>query len=188
MLIFAFKESSMKKSFAAIGAALVLALSLQAQNQPALTPSDSIPVPDGVVRAGEYQYSAVNSGMTLGATLGSDDKLYLSIQAATEGWVALGIGGTLMNDSRLFLAYDTGSKQVFNEQLGAGHTHGDVADPLVSKWAVREAGGATTLELALPASVAIADGKLELLFAYADTTSYAAHHKARGSLIIPVQD
>jgi len=76
--------------------------------------------------------------MTIGATLGSDGMVYLSIQANTAGWVALGVGGLVMNGSRLFIAFDTGTKQSFYEQLGAGHSHGDPQDLVVSKWAVKD--------------------------------------------------
>jgi len=38
----------------------------------------------------------------------------------------------------------------------------------------------------LPAAAALTDGKLDLLFAYSDTTAYA-HHKARGSLSLAIQ-
>jgi len=144
-------------------------------------------VPDGVVGANEYQFNTTNSGMTLGATLGTDGMVYLSIRAGTAGWVALGVGGHVMNGSRLFLAYDTGTKQVFNEQKGAGHSHGDVKDPAASKWAVKLAEGATTLELVLPASAAVVNGNLDLLFAYSGSTSYMLPHKARGTISLAVQ-
>ncbi len=165
----------------------VFALALAAQAQSTLTVSSSIPVVDGSLGPDEYQFNTTISGMTLGATLGTDGMVYLAIQADTAGWVALGVGGLKMNGARLFLAYDTGSKKVFSEQLGSGHFHGDVKDPVTSKWAVVHADGKTTLELALPSSAAIANGKLELLFSYSDTTSFTAYHKARGALSIPVE-
>jgi hypothetical protein len=178
----------MKRFLAAFAALFILTLYLNAQDQASLTASDNLPKPDGVVNPGEYQYDTTISGMTLGVTLGDDGLLYLSIQAKTAGWVALGVGGKLMNGSRLFLAYDTGSKQVFNEQRGAGHFHADLKDPAVSKWAVKQDGDNMTLELVLPASAAVVDGSLDLLFAYADTTSFMVHHKARGALSFTVKD
>jgi hypothetical protein len=170
----------MKKSlyFSILLLSLVSVLSAQEK----LSPSSSLPVPDGKVSDGEYQFSTDQSGMSLGASLGTDGKLYLSIRAKTAGWVALGVGGQRMDGSRLFLAYDTGAKQVFNEQRGAGHFHKDLADPVVEKWAVKADGSFTTLELVLNAGSAVADGKLGLLFAYSGSTSYMLPHKARGSL------
>lgn len=151
-----------------------------------LTPTSSLPVPDGSVSDGEYQFSSDQSGMSLGASLGSEGKLYLSIRAKTAGWVALGVGSQRMDGSRLFLAYDTGAKQVFNEQLGTGHFHKDLADPIVEKWAVKADGGFTTLELVMGAGSAVAEGKLGLLFAYSGSTSYMLPHKARGSLSLTI--
>jgi hypothetical protein len=92
-----------------------------------------------------------------------------------------------MNDSRLFLAFDSGQKPVFSEQKGVGHSHVDVKDSIVSKWAVMQADGTTTLELALPSSAVVKDGTLGLLYAYSDTTAFTARHKARGSMSISIQ-
>jgi len=178
----------MKRTVAVLGAIAVLAFSLNAQDQASLSPSDSIPSVDGTAGANEYQYNSTISGMTVGATLGTDGQLYLSIQADTAGWVALGVGGQKMDKSRLFLAYDTGAKRVFNEQRGAGHFHGDVKDPVVAKWAVKKSGASTTLELVLPASAAVEGGKLDLLFAYSDSTSYMSRHKARGAISLAVKE
>lgn len=178
----------MKRTLLACASILVFAVAVNAQDQAALSPTSSVPSIDGAIGANEYQYSSTVSGMSLGASLGDDGQIYLAIQVKTAGWVALGVGGTKMNGSRLFLAYDTGSKKVFSEQLGAGHFHGDVKDPAVGTWAVKQAGGVTTLELVLPASKALTNGKLNLLFAYSDGTSFMARHKARGSVTIPVQE
>jgi hypothetical protein len=166
-----------------------LAISASLTAQTSLKPSASIPTPDGVIGPAEYQFTTDVSGMTVGATLGNDGKLYLSIRAQTSGWVALGVGGLKMDGSRLFLAYDTGDKKVFNEQRGAGHSHKDLADAVVEKWAVaKTADGNTSLELVLPASAAVADGKIDLLYAYSSSTSYLFPHKARGSLSLTVSD
>lgn len=174
----------MKKTASSAIILLFLATALSAQGK--LAPTSSLPVPDGSVSTGEYQFSSDQSGMSLGAALGNDGKLYLSISAKTGGWVALGVGGQRMNGSRLFLAYDTGTKQVFNEQRGVGHSHKDLSDAVIEKWAVKASGGITTLEIVLPASSAVADGRLDLLYAYSGSTSYMLPHKARGSLSLTV--
>jgi hypothetical protein len=175
----------MKRTIVAIAAILALSASLSAQS--ALSASSSIPVPDGAFGANEYQFKTDVSGMSIGATLGTDGMVYLSIKAQTGGWVALGVGGRVMNGSRLFLAFDAGGKQVFSEQKGIGHSHVDAADSAVTKWSVKQSDGVTTLELVLPAKVAVGGGKLELLFAYSDTTAFTVHHKARGSMSLAVQ-
>jgi hypothetical protein len=172
------------KKIVFVAGALILAASLGAQAK--LTKSDKLPSPDGTVASGDYQYATTVSGMVLGATLGTDGKLYLSISAKTSGWVALGIGGLKMDGSRLFLAYDADGKRDFTEQTGAGHSHSDAATNVVEKWAVKAENGMTTLELVLPAKAAVADGKLDLLFSYSSATSYSARHKARGSMSLSV--
>ncbi len=177
----------MKYTLAILLAILAVSAPLSAQaTQATLTPSDTVPTVDGAIAASEYQFTTDVSGMTVGATLGKDGKLYLSIKAQTAGWVAVGVGGMKMDGSRLFLAYDTGDKQVFNEQLGAGHGHKDRADNVAEKWVVKAADGYTSLELVLPASAAVADGKLNLLYAYSGSTSYTFPHKARGSLTLTI--
>jgi hypothetical protein len=175
----------MRKSSSLLASLAFLSLvSLSAQQ--ALTPSASLPVPDGVVGAGEYQVTADASGMTIGATLGEDGKLYLSVRAPTSGWVALGLGNGRMDGSRLFLAYDSGGKQDFAEQRGVGHSHKDLADPAVEKWAVKSEGGYTTLELVVPASAGVEGGKAGILYAYSDSNSYSSRHKARGFMSLAV--
>jgi hypothetical protein len=174
------------KKVVTLAGALLLAASLSAQAQ--LSKNDKLPSPDGTVASGEYQYTTTVSGMSIGATLGSDGKLYLSVSAKTSGWVALGVGGSRMDGSRLFLAYDAGTKRDFTEQIGAGHSHSDAATKVVEKWAVKAADGVTTLELVLPAKAAVADGRLDLLYSYSGTTSYFAPHRARGSMRLSVTD
>jgi hypothetical protein len=174
----------MKRIFVALMAFSSMVLFAQASGS--LSPSESLPALDGAVADGEYQFTTTASGMDIGATLGTDGNLYLSIRAKTAGWVALGVGGRAMSGSRLFIAYDTGDKQFFTEQRGVGHFHSDVKDQVVSKWAVKKVDGTTTLELVLPASAAVANGNLDILYAYAESTAFM-HHKARGSLSLSVQ-
>ncbi len=166
-------------------ALFALAALLSAQGT--LSPSASIPKVDGAIDPGEYQYTTSVSGMTIGATLGNDGKLYLAVAARTAGWVALGLGNGRMDGSALFLAYDTGAKQDFSEQLGSGHSQGVPSKTVTEKWAVKASGGVTTLELVVPEDAAVSGGKVGLLYAYADTTSYAAHHRARGAMTLQVE-
>ncbi len=175
----------MKRTLALFVSLFVMAFSLQAQAE--LSASSSIPTPDGTIGPDEYQFNTQVSGMTIGATLGTDGMVYLAIRANTAGWVALGVGGSVMNGSRLFLAYEKDSKKVFNEQMGAGHFHHDVKDKVVTRWAVKQADGETTLELVLPASVAVSNGILHLLYAYSESTSLMSRHAARGSMSLAIQ-
>jgi hypothetical protein len=174
----------MKRTILPLLAALALSASVSAQTS--LSPSPSIPKVDGSIEAGEYQFTTEDNGMTIGATLGNDGKVYLSIRAKTGGWVALGLGDGKMNGSRLFLAYDAGGKRDFTEQQGVGHSHKDLADQAVQSWSVKSEGGYTSLELVVPASAAVQAGKVGVLYAYSDSTSYASRHKARGFVSLAV--
>jgi hypothetical protein len=164
----------------------LIAFSALLSAQTALSPSAAIPTIDGKIGPDEYQFTTLSSGMTIGATLGDDGKLYLSIRAKTSGWVALGLGNGRMDGARLFLAYDKGDKQAFDEQRGSGHSHNDLSEKVVEKWAVKAEGGDMSLEFVLPASAAVAKGKVGLLYAYSDSTSYASRHKARGAMSLTV--
>jgi len=174
----------MKRCLFALLTAMSFSTSLFAQA--ALSPSSTLPILDGTIGAKEYQFTTDVSGMTVGATLSKDGKLYLSIRAQTAGWVALGVGGPKMDGSRLFIAYDDGGKQVFKEQHGVGHSHQDLSDAVVEKWVVKAADGSTSLELLMPAAAAVIDGNIDLLYAYSDSASLSARHKARGSLRLTV--
>jgi hypothetical protein len=143
---------------------------------------------DGSVDKGEYQYSKTVSGMTISVSIGKDGLVYLATEAKTSGWVALGVGGRVMNGSRLFLAYDSNGKRFFTEQAGAGHSHGDAQDRVVTKWAVKSANGSTTLELALPYDKAVESGILNVLFSYSTGLDMTAHHSARGSFGLTVKE
>jgi hypothetical protein len=171
-----------------IAAFFALALSGLVTAQDFLVKSPDLPVADGSVRSGEYQYNTTASGMKIGATLGKDGMLYLYIEVATQGWVALGFGSPVMDGAHLFLAYDSAGKQVLSEQDGSGHSHSQAAASLATKWAVKTASGSTVLELVVPASAAIKDGSLKLLASYATGISFFQKHAARTSLSISVKN
>lgn len=175
----------MKRGLAAAAVAILMAGGLFAQAS--LTKSAKLPTVDGSFGAAEYQFKTTVSGMTIGATLGSDDLLYLAVQAPTEGWAALGVGGLVMNGSRLFLGAIQDGKSAFIEKTGKGHFYVDAPSLVVKKWVVKTSGGSTVLELSLPSSAAINNGKLDLLFAYARVPSFVTQHAARGSLSIAIK-
>jgi hypothetical protein len=165
--------------------ALVLASGLFAQA--VLTKGAQPPKVDGVFDAKEYQYTATYQGMTIGASLGSDDMLYLAIQAPTKGWVGLGVGGLVMNNSRLFLGALQDGKPAFTEKLGKGHFYTDAKDLVVKSWSVKTEGDKTTLELSLPSSAAVWQGKVNMIFAYATSPKFESKHAARGSVSLDVK-
>ena len=155
--------------------------------QASLSKSSSLPSVDGVIGASEYQYSGTVNGIKINATLGSDDTLYLAVEAPASGWAAVGVGGLVMNGSRLFLGAVQDGKPAFIEKTGVGHFYADAKTLVTKKWAVKTKGEDTVLELSLPASAALANGQVNVIFSYAKVPVFTTKHAARGSLSFTVK-
>jgi hypothetical protein len=169
--------------FAAIAA---LAFASAAFAQATLSKSSAIPAVDGVIGPSEYQYSGTSRGLKVYATLGSDNMLYLAVEAPTSGWVAAGVGGLVMNGSRLFFGATQDGKPAFQEKAGIGHFYGNAKDLVVKKWAVKTVGEDTVLELSLPSDKAVWQGQINAIFAYSSSASFSAKHLAHASLSFSV--
>jgi hypothetical protein len=179
------KENDMKRTLVTVALALALVASLSAQA--ALTKSSSLPTVDGAFNASEYQYKGTISDIKIGVTLGSDDMLYIAVEAPTSGYVGAGVGGLVMNGSRLFLGAIQDGKSAFIEKLGKGHFYTDAKDLVVKKWAVKTVGSDTVMELSLPSSAALWKGQINMIFAYSKSSSFDSHHAERGSLSFTVK-
>jgi hypothetical protein len=176
---------NMKRTIVVLAAALALGGGLFAQA--ALSKSSSLPNVDGSFNASEYQYNGSVNGMKVGATLGSDDQLYLAVEGPSSGWVAAGVGGLVMNSSRLFFGATQDGKPAFQEKLGKGHFYTEAKDLVVKKWAVKTAGEDTVLELVLPASAALWKGKINAIFAYSKSPKFDSRHSKYGSVSFTAQ-
>jgi hypothetical protein len=183
--MFGRKEADMKKHMLATLAVLLLA-GTGAAAQDALVATDQLPVRDGAIGGGEYQVTKTMGSVTVAASLGSDRQLYLAIQAKTSGWVALGTGSGRMDGASLFLAALQKGAPVLSEQLGKGHGHSDAPFELVSDWKLSSADGLTTLELVLPAAKVLSGSKLNLLWAYGNSSDLKSRHAGRGALSLAV--
>jgi hypothetical protein len=174
------------KSIALI-ALLALGASFDLSAQTALSKSKTLPTVDGIVGGSEYQYSSTSAnGIKISVTLGSDDNLYIAVEAATSGWVAAGVGGLVMNGSRLFLGAIQDGKPAFIEKAGIGHFYTDAKTLVAQKWAVTTKGADTTLELCIPASAALYKGRINAIFAYAKSPSFTTKHAAHTSISFSV--
>ncbi len=174
------------KKFAVL-ALIALVFSGGAFSQGTLTKSASIPKLDGAIGASEYQYSGTVSDIKVFATLGNDDMLYIAVEAPTAGWVAAGVGGLVMNGSRLFLGAVQDGKPAFIEKAGVGHFYADAKELVVKNWFVKTTGSSTVLELSLPSSKAVWKGQVNAIFAYSKSPSFSSKHAARGSLSLAVK-
>ena len=143
-------------------------------------------VVDGVVHPSEYSFSQAFGPLTLSANR-TADTLYLAVVGKTSGWVAVGLGSVKMNGATIFMGFVDGDGKVqFKAQTGAGHGHADaaktVSDTVISS-AIVEAGGTTTLEIALKAGGYITSGQsaLDLIFALGGDKSFTGRHSFRGA-------
>ncbi len=183
----------MKKNLAVILsiAAFLLAASVaDAQTSPVvLSPSESYVTVDGVSAASEYTATAT-IGTTDLSLARDNDNLYVSITGGTTGWVAVGFGSPRMDGALMFIGFvGADGKAQGKLQKGTGHAHADFVSDALVQFAMKEAGGKTTLELVLKASSVIAKGARELpvIWAIGASDSYAAPHKARGSLTVTLK-
>jgi hypothetical protein len=150
--------------------------------------SEKAIVVDGVVKPDEYSFTQDFGQLTLYLNR-STDTLWIGVVGATTGWVAVGLGSQRMDAATIFMGFvDAAGKVQFKPQLGSGHSHQDltakdVTDSIVS-FAMKEAGGKTTLELALKAGTWAKKGQaaLDLIFAVGAQDSFAPRHSYRGAL------
>jgi hypothetical protein len=181
----------MKRSMALVAALVVLAASAGFAQSPSLAVSTNKTTVDGSAAAGEYPYSQDFGKMKLFVNR-TADALYVAVAGQTSGWVAFGLGSLRMNGAVMFLAYvDASGKGQLSVQEGKGHSHGDAAqaakDTVVS-YAVKEAGGVTTLEVALKPDAYLKAGQTELDVIYAEGSgkSFGPFHMFRGFVPIPL--
>lgn len=181
----------MKRSLSLLFSLVLLtALGAAAFGQSLATTTNKTVV-DGVVKPAEYSYSKTFEGLTVYANR-TADALYLAVVGETTGWVALGLGSMKMNGSTIFIGYvGSGGKVQFKTQAGSGNSHhdvsGDVAATVVS-YAMKEAGGKTTLELQLKLASYVKPGQpaLETIYAMGTEKSFIPRHFLRGALSIPL--
>ena len=149
-------------------------------------------VVDGVVNAAEYSYSKTFEGLSLYANRTSD-ALYLAVVGDTTGWVAVGLGSMRMDGSTIFMGFVGSDKKVqFKVQAGSGHSHKDVpadVSATVVSYAIKEAGGKTTLELKLKPGSYLKPGQasLDTIYAMGTEKSFIPRHFMRGAISIPLK-
>ena len=170
---------------------LITALGAAAFAQSLATTANKTAV-DGVVNAAEYSYSKTFEGFTLHANRTSD-ALYLAVVGDTTGWVAVGLGSMRMDGSTIFMGFVGSDKKVqFKVQAGNGHSHKDAsadASASVVSYAIKEAGGKTTLELQLKPGPYLKSGQasLDTIYAMGTEKSFIPRHFMRGAISIPLK-
>jgi hypothetical protein len=134
-------------------------------------------VVDGVVESDEYSYSREFQDATLYINW-SDGKVYLAVEANTKGWVGVGLGSTMMNNSHILIGYVDKGKPVFKEQVGKGKAHTDTDNKYVQSYKMKEEEGKTTLELVFNEGDIIQSGqhKIDFIIAYGKKDSLTQYH------------
>jgi len=140
---------------------------------------------DGVFEDREYSLVTEAAGIKLGLTR-TPDTLFIGLSAPTTGWVSVGLGSRTMDGAIMYIGYISGATTELKVQKGSGHRHADVDAGSPLRYAMKEAGGQTVLELALQASEVIAKGQnaLELSVAMGSADSFVSMHRARASLTV----
>ena len=134
-------------------------------------------VVDGVVESDEYSYSREFQDATLYINW-RDGKVYLAVEANTKGWVGVGFGSTMMNNSHILIGYVDKGKPVFKEQVGKGKSHTDTGTKHVQSYKMKEEKGKTTLELVFNKGDIIQSGqqKIDFIIAYGKKDSLTQYH------------
>jgi len=142
---------------------------------------------DGVVSPDEYSFSQDFDSISVHVKR-TADALYLAAVGDSTGWVALGLGSLRMDGATIFMGFvGRDGKVQFKPQAGSGHSHRDVGSEVsatIISYAVKEAAGKTTMELALKPAAYIKDGQkdLQLIYAVGTEKSFIPRHMARGAL------
>ena len=137
------------------------------------------PVLDGKITAGEYSVVQVKDGFTVAARLSSDGAtLRVAVSAATEGWIAIGLGSKKMNGSFMIMGYVADGKPNVSYELGKGYSHAPVPAPGANATVV-EVGGVTTLEAVLPAKDYVKGGLLDTIAALGARDDFRSKHSKR---------
>lgn len=147
------------------------------------------PTIDGTVGASEYSVGAEVRQVKLWLSR-TADTVYAAISAQTTGWVALGFGSQRMDGALMVVGFvDSKGGTQLKVQKGSGRTHGDIESDALVTFAMKEAGGVTTMELALKASSLIGTGATELpvIYAMGGADNFASMHRARGSQPVKLQ-
>lgn len=178
---------------AAVTAVLLTGAGTVAFAQDRLVTSSTKPLVNGVVKTGEYTYMHdFDQQLALYASR-TRDVLYVGVVGKTSGWVAFGLGSQRMDGAAIFMGFvGADGKVSFKPQLGRGHRHSDapadINDTVIS-YAMKEAGGQTTLEVAVKADAFIKKGQsaLDVIYAMGDQKSFSPYHSYRGATSLPLE-
>jgi hypothetical protein len=158
----------------------------------ALAITKTKPVVDGVVNPDEYSFSKDYKDLVLYVNR-TADALTVGVVGVTTGWVAFGLGSQKMDGATIFIGFVKSDGTVqFKPQAGRGHSHRDTTADVTAtivKYAMKETGGKTTLEVELkPASyIKAGQASLDMIYAVGTDDSFVPGHMFRGAIGITLK-
>ncbi|MBE6349255.1 MAG: hypothetical protein E7062_00680 [Spirochaetaceae bacterium] len=142
---------------------------------------------DGILSEGEYSEVITNGDFSVAMALSQDEKiLYCAVSSNAQGWIALGLGSKLIDDTFMVKAFRKGDNQYINETMGIGFQQIDTANQLLAFYIAKE-DGVTTLEFALPAKNYLKHNQVQFVAA-SSSSQYFRHiytKKAGGVFVFP---
>lgn len=148
------------------------------------------PKVDGVIGASEYAQTQTDNGVVIESTF-TPDRIYLAVSAPGDGWVAIGLGTSVMNGATIFMGYiDSNGSPQFTVQKGRFHTHSDFSGETPIGHAVAEADGTTTLELEVNRADFVPSGTrtLDIIYAYnRSAKDFRTRHSFRNAGTLTVE-
>ena len=175
------------------GVVLSLALSMVVFAQAKLARSTNSIIINGVVKPSDYSFSQTFDELTVYVNR-TAKALDLAVVGDTTGWVGVGLGSLKMDGSTIFIGFVSSSGKVqFKPALGSGHSHQDAGagvSATIISYAMKQADGKTTLQLALKPAAYIKPGQsaLQIIFAVGTERSFIPRHEYRGSLSLALAE
>ncbi|MBN2553952.1 MAG: hypothetical protein JXB06_14330 [Spirochaetales bacterium] len=172
-----------KLCIAAAVFSLLLISVASAQERLGVSPGE--PRIDGIVSPGEYSLSVEIPGAVLHLNR-TQEVLSIAVQSELEGWVAVGLGSTRMDQASIYIGYVDSGKEVFATERGRGHKHDDASVPEPIAVRLKEDQSGTVLELGFPVSAFVPEGadSLGLIVANGLRDNLSGYHSTRRGLEI----
>ena len=163
--------------------ALFVVLPLAAQDR--LSVSSEAPRIDGIVAEGEYSLEIEMRRAVLYLNR-TEQTLSVAVHSQLDGWVAVGLGSTRMDQASIYIGYVDSGRVVFAAELGRGHDHENASVAGPEEYRLTEDGEGTILELSFPVEAFVLPGArtLSLIAACGRKDNLDSYHVARKGLEI----
>ena len=148
---------------------------------------------DGRVAAGEYAAAFTDAHTGIKVSWQADaQNVYVALESATKGWVALGLGARGMRNASMVLGFtDKQGRWVVEEQMGkALYRHSKVDSAKLVSGVAGHVEGKTVLEFALPRALSngqtLAAGKPMpfILACHTSKTKLSKHSKKTSTMLV----